>query len=132
MNYLYIAILFLAILLWFGMRAGQRRAELLRIEMKRPIWNVLHQKGKPCSCAEINRELERVASYPELADVELHPILDEMVKEGTLLSTEHQAVVAGESLVVVRYENAPDRDPPPPPPRPDREGLPRFEDLSPS
>ena len=83
-------------------------------------------------CAQINLELDKIRSLPEIADVELYLILSEMVREGTLVASVHKCRIGDPPVYVnvTKFLNAPGSEPPTPP-RDDPEDS-REEKLTPA
>lgn len=120
MTYVFIFFFCLGLLVWVGRRAQRKQFLEKKAHYKRPIWNFLQGEREPCSCAEINMGLEKIVALPEIADVELRQILDEMVHEGTLESKSFNVLVGGSRIRevhVTKYAIMENSSPPSPTPR---------------
>ena len=115
MDIVLLVILVIVFVVWNEKRLQRQRYFAKKNTYKRPIWNVLNRQPEPFLCAQINRQLRQIKSLPEIADAELYPILDEMVREGLLVATEHERMIGESHITVTKYAVAPGSDPPQPP-----------------
>ena len=115
MDIVLLVILVIVVALWFGGRAQRRQFHAKKNNYKRPVWNVLNRQPEPYLCLEINRQLRKIRSLPEISDFELYFILAEMVGEGTLVESKHERIINGKPIRVTKYSVAPGSDPPQPP-----------------
>ena len=113
----------LALFIWF-MRSRQRKAFLKKkTYYKEPIYAILSRyHSEMRSCAQINTEMKKsFVSLKNIADVELYPILDEMVTEGSLIAKPFTLQVGDMQIKLMKYGVHPDGSRPPPPPREESE-----------